>query len=194
LATPRLIRHCPGCRAARSFVCAGSFRVNAQKKAIDVWLNYRCERCDENWKCPVLERVPVSSVAADQLNAFFQDDPVMVRRYALDIRHLARQDVRIEVSPAVLVQRDPKTPRDARAPLYIRLDVPLPCAIRLDRLLAQELGLRRAELQSLYEKGGLSVLPARRKPLSAHVHDGQRLWVLPRSVGYIAVENGSLIS
>ena len=69
-------------------------------------------------------------------------------------------------------------PGDPVAPLSIRLDVPLPCAIRLDRLLAGELRLPRAELQRLYENGGLLVSPARNKPLSARIHDGQHLRLL----------------
>jgi hypothetical protein len=32
--------------------------VNAQKKKIDVWLNYRCSSCDGVWKAPVIERRP----------------------------------------------------------------------------------------------------------------------------------------
>ena len=175
-APPRLIRHCPGCRETSAFVCAESFRVNAQKKIIDVWLNYRCARCDEVWKYPVFERVPVSSVGAEQLDAFFRDDPQMVRRHAFDMKRL--RHLRIEASTAVHVRRLPSPSGDSCAPLSIRLDVPLPCAIRLDRLLASELGIPRAKLHDLYEIGGLVVSPASKKALSTHVHDGQQLWLL----------------
>jgi len=175
-APPRLIRHCPGCRETKAFVCAESFRVNAQKKIVDVWLNYRCERCDEIWKCPVLARVAVSSVGADRLDAFFRDDPDMVRRHAFDEKRLNR--LRVEASTAVEVRRSPRPSGAPFASLSIRFDVPLPCAIRLDRLLAGELCVSRAELHRLCANGGLLVSPPRNKPLSARVHDGQRLCLL----------------
>jgi hypothetical protein len=176
LAPPRLIRHCPGCRETKAFVCAESFRVNAQKKIVDVWLNYRCERCDEVWKAPVLERTAVSSIGTDQLDAFFRNDAALVRRHAFDVTRLRR--LRIDASTTVEVQRSPTTPGDSFAPLSIRLSVPLPCAIRLDRLLAAELCLPRGELQCLYENGRLLVYPPRNKPLRARVHDGQHLLLL----------------
>lgn len=183
LACPRPFRHCRSCGDTRPFVCAETFRINAQKKVIDVWLNYRCERCDELWKCPVLERHPVSAVPANRLEAFFRDDPLVARRCAFDMNRLARYAERIEASPAVTVRRVPAASDGHLAPLCIRLDVPLPCAVRLDRLLAGELGVSRSALQTLSEGGRLRVAPAHRKVLRAHICDGQRVWLWHPVVG-----------
>jgi hypothetical protein len=60
---------CASCSTARAFVCSERFRVNAQKKSLDVWLNYRCECCEDVWKFPLLERRSVSELGP-ALDAF----------------------------------------------------------------------------------------------------------------------------
>jgi hypothetical protein len=57
LELPRPWRDCASCASARAFVCSERFRVNAQKKALDVWLKYRCASCDDVWKFPLRKRV-----------------------------------------------------------------------------------------------------------------------------------------
>ena len=178
LASPRLIRHCPGCNDTRPFVCAETFRVNAQKKTLDVWLNYRCERCSAVWKCPIFERKPVARMSPRQLEAFFRNDSAMARRFAFDVAHLRRHCARIETISDVRVRRLTVTPAvDDVAPLCIRLYVPLTCGMRLDRLLAGELNLSRLTLQKLRERGDLHVSPGRDHALRLPIHDGQRIWV-----------------
>ena len=125
LAPPRLVRHCPGCNATRPFACAGTFRVNAQKKTLDAWLNYRCERCDSAWKCPIIERRPVRRIDPLLLEALFRDDPLVARRLAFDLPLLRKQNVPIDANSDVTVRRVAIAPAaDDVAPLCIRLAVP----------------------------------------------------------------------
>ena len=73
----------PSASPARAFVCSERFRVNAQKKSLDVWLNYRCDSCEDVWKFPLLERRPVSELGPalddfarhDRLAQSLQVDP-----------------------------------------------------------------------------------------------------------------------
>jgi hypothetical protein len=80
----------------RPFVCAATFRVNAHRKRLDVWLNYRCERCAGAWKCPVMERRPVAQIEPQRLEAFFRDDPLVAYRLAFDIVNTQRAQDRRE--------------------------------------------------------------------------------------------------
>jgi len=178
LAPPRLIRHCPGCNATRPFVCAGTFRVNAQKKTLDAWLNYRCERCGSAWKCPIVERRPVGRVDPLLLEAFFRHDPIVARQLAFDLPLLRRQKVPTEASTEVTVRRATIAAAvDDVAPLCIRLSVPYACTIRLDQLLARQLGLSRAALRNLQAQGEINVSPENDRALRAAICDGQRIWI-----------------
>jgi hypothetical protein len=158
----------------RPFVCAGTFRVNAHRKRLDVWLNYRCDRCAAAWKCPVIERRPVAEIQPQRLEAFFRDDPLVARQLAFDIakKHRAPVDpsTEVHVTRVTVVPTD-----DALAPLCICLSVPLPCSVRLDRLLARQLTFSRTALHELHERGDLCVAPVRNSALRATIRDGQRI-------------------
>lgn len=169
LELPRPWRYCASCATARAFVCSERFRVNAQKKSLDVWLKYRCASCEDTWKLPLFERRSVSEIDAVELDAFARHDRSAVWKYAFDIARLRPHVIRIDIDVPIRVERTPLA-CDHALPGYgcIHFDVPFPCNIRLDRLLAGELGISRSALQRQYERGAL------RK----RVRDGQRVHYL----------------
>jgi hypothetical protein len=171
LELPRAWRYCTSCATARAFVCSERFRVNAQKKSLDVWLNYRCASCEEVWKLPLFERRSVSELGAGQLDGFARQDPAMVWKYAFDIARLKPHVLEIDTDVRVQVERMPLA-CECAAPgsACIHFDVPFACDVRLDRLLATELGISRSALQG-------QVWPEQRRALSKRVRDGQRVWL-----------------
>ncbi|HEY7639364.1 MAG TPA: DUF1062 domain-containing protein [Steroidobacteraceae bacterium] len=171
LELPRPWRYCASCATARAFVCSERFRVNAQKKSLDVWLNYRCASCEDLWKLPLLERRPVRELAP-ALEAFARHDPAMVWRYAFDISRLRPHVIRIDSDVRVQIERRPFAA--ATAPpgyICIEFDVPFACDLRLDRLLARELKISRSSLQ---------VDPQQRDALRKRLRDGQRVYMLSK--------------
>jgi hypothetical protein len=172
LELPRPWRYCASCATARAFVCSERFRVNAQKKSLDVWLNYRCGCCEDVWKFPLLERRSVSELGS-ALDDFARHDPATVWKYAFDISRLRPHVIRIDTNVRVLVERTPLAESTAATPGYICIDfeVPFPCGIRLERLLAGELGVSRNSLQ---------VAPEQRDLLRKRVRDGQRVYMLSK--------------
>jgi hypothetical protein len=169
LELPRPWRYCASCATARAFVCSERFRVNAQKKSLDVWLNYRCGRCEDVWRFPLFERRSVSELGAAQLDGFARHDPAAVWKYAFDIARLRPHVIRLDSDVRVEVERTPLT-CDAVAPghLCIHFDVPFPCDIRLDRMLAEQLGISRSSLDR-------RVPLEQRDALRKRVRDGQTL-------------------
>jgi hypothetical protein len=178
LAPPRARRYCPTCKAASEFVCSERFRVNAQKKTIDVWLNYRCSACDGVWKAPVIERRPVSEISSALLAAFLDGDEATVWKYAFDAARLRPHVIRLETDVPVRVERSCTHCRCADAGgACIYLDVPLPCDLRLDRLLAAELQVSRAQLHCWRNARQLTVSPGHAHALRRRIRDGQRIWM-----------------
>ncbi len=55
-AAPVALRPCGTCGADAEFASTGLFRVNAQKKRLDVWLFYRCATCGSVWNSAVISR------------------------------------------------------------------------------------------------------------------------------------------
>ena len=166
LELPRPWRYCASCATARAFVCSERFRVNANKKSLDVWLNYRCAACEDVWKFPLFERRTVNEIGP-LLDAFAQHDPALVWKYAFDVARLRPHVIKVDTDVRIEVERTGLACA-AGLPQHfcIRFEVPFPCDIRLDRLLAGELGISRSALER-------SVSPEDRDALRRRVRDGQ---------------------
>jgi hypothetical protein len=171
---PRIWRHCSGCRSPRAFACSERFRMNAQKKIIDVWLIYRCESCDATWNRPVLSRCSVADIEGESFDAFERNDCATARRYAFDVASLRSQVMRVETSEQLRIEREPLR-EPCEHGYTIRIVMPLACDVRLDRLLANELSMARGDLQRRHSAGTLLVAPTRRDPLRRPIHDGQEI-------------------
>jgi hypothetical protein len=178
LACPRPIRYCPACGAAREFICSERFRVNAQKKVIDVWLHYRCSECSDAWKFSVLERQRIDSFDATLYEAFVRHDPATVWRYAFDMGRLRPHVMRVDANVSVVVERSTIDGDSNAEDLCVHLEVPFACDMRLDRLLATELRVSRATIQRRHELGQLRVLPEQSNVLSRRARTGQQLVLL----------------
>ena len=102
---PRIWRYCSRCRRSCAFLCAERFRVNAQKKIIDIWLLYRCAECDDTWKLPIIERSRVDDIDALRLSAYERNDGELARRHASDLSRLRPVAIRIEMNDRLRVER-----------------------------------------------------------------------------------------
>jgi len=171
LAVPQLLRHCPACATTRAHVSCERFRVNAQQHRLDVWLLYRCSTCAHTWKRSVLRRVSHAALGADRLERFLRDDPAAAREAAFAPAPGLEQ----VPAAAVTVERPPLDHQSA----ILRLMVPWPCGVRLDRLLAAELGCARARLAHLVRAGVLQIDPGGERALRQPPRDGARV-LLPR--------------
>jgi hypothetical protein len=141
---PHLVRFCPRCDVPRPFASSGRFRVNACGRRLDVWLVYRCTVCDASWNLEIVERATPQSIGAARLAAYHRNDAALAWSCAFDASRLGRASAPIEPAPAY-VERAPL----AAGPVAVRLCVPFPVRIRLDRLLARQLGIPRSQLRAL---------------------------------------------
>jgi hypothetical protein len=162
---PRILRHCPRCAVDRPFACAFRFRVNANKRRLDVWLLYRCVRCEETWKLPLHERVSPGSIA-DRLDAYHDNDEILAAAIARDpqrLRGLRREpgEVRVEAACA--------------APCVVALSVEPGLDVALGEVLARGLGASRSEVTRRVDRGSI-VIPDPRD-LRRPARDGARAWV-----------------
>ena len=161
-----LHRHCPRCKTRRSFVSSGKFRVNAQKKRIDVWLIFRCSQCDDRWNWPIHERRSVGALDPAELEALAQNDPGLAAHHA----RIAMRQNGTETDPGsgAAVTRSmlkPLTDNTQRIEIEIAVDG---ARVRLDRILAQALSLGRSEVHTL-------VTDIAGKALRRPAIDGQRI-------------------
>lgn len=173
LQPPLVRRHCSRCAAARAFACSLKFRTNAQKKRLDVWLIYRCSACADVWNLPIFERAAIGEIAA--FDAIAYNDPALALRYAFDRARLARHGVPVEPPEVSIRKTRLRGCADTASAIVIALALASPCGMRLDRLLANGLGVGRAQLDRLLVAGALSLSSATRKGLRSPIVDGQAI-------------------
>jgi hypothetical protein len=171
---PHLVRRCSGCGVTRQFASTGAFRLNANKRRLDVWLLYRCLSCEDTWKARVFDRAPVTGVPPSELEAMLRNDPDHAWRCATDEAWLSRLPVEVERDVPVRVDRDDDAPpHDA-----IALELTAPVSMRLDRLLARELCLTRSELARRIDRGEITIAPDGASALRRPARDGAVIRVL----------------
>jgi len=169
---PQPLINCNRCGGVKAYRCSGKFRVNANGKRIDVWLIYSCVDCDNSWNFGIFERCNRRDIEPVLLQALESNDAGLARRHAFDIVALRNLVGRVEEFPDVAVhKRLLDGARQSAAALELRLGLEMPTSLRLDRLLANELGISRSRLQALEERRLLVVDPegakALRKPARA---------------------------
>lgn len=79
--TPLLIKKCSHCESDR-FYCSDKFRMNAQKKNIDVWLIYRCVKCDNTCNLTLLSRSKPDLIDKTLFHNFSMNDKDTAWKYA----------------------------------------------------------------------------------------------------------------
>nr|WP_250889155.1 DUF1062 domain-containing protein [Mesorhizobium sp. dw_380] len=169
---PRPLINCNHCGDVKAYRCSGKFRVNANGKRIDVWLIYRCVDCDNSWNFGIFERRNRRDIEPALLQALESNDAALARRHAFDSVALRNQAGRVEEFPDVAVHKQViGVTRESATALELQLGLEMPTSLRLDRLLANELGISRSRLQALEEKRSLVIDPdgvkALRKPARA---------------------------
>lgn len=81
---PLVVKHCKKCGKEENFCCTKKFRVNAQKKSLDIWLIYSCTACNTTWNARVYAHVSPQALSQKQLNGFMENNYALVKRYAMD--------------------------------------------------------------------------------------------------------------
>ncbi len=150
---PTALRPCGACGAEAAFASTGQFRVNAQKKRLDVWLVYRCTTCGSVWNCAVASRRGAKSLDGELLERFSGNDPELALACALDVSLLKHNGAR-RGTAAFTVEGAGWDGGDCR--VVVEADGAL--GVRLADVLRRKLGVSRRELEALVEAGRV-VLP-----------------------------------
>ncbi|CAA0284042.1 DUF1062 domain-containing protein [Klebsiella oxytoca] len=91
----RIAKRCPSCATKRDFTPSGAFRVNSQKKKLDVWLIYKCLHCDYTWNISLFSRLHVSKIDRQLYHRLMTNDAATVQHFASDIATLKRNNAEL---------------------------------------------------------------------------------------------------
>ncbi|SFK31216.1 hypothetical protein SAMN04488518_10424 [Pseudovibrio ascidiaceicola] len=153
---PHPVIPCKNCGILKPFKPSGKFRLNANGSRLDAWLIYKCMTCDATWNRPIIERRNRKQIAPNLLGALQINCPEQVKRYAFDKTGLPAVAASREGETSIAVHKHivEGTVQDW-TDLEITLNAAVPVNLRLDRLLAQELGISRNVVKQLARRGAL---------------------------------------
>ena len=142
--SPLVFRNCSKCGSRQYFASSSMFRVNRQRLRLDFWLIYKCTVCSSTWNYSVLSRVNPTAIDSATLNGFFQNDSKLAFHYAVDAAMLKRNKADYEHTVPCSLRGPDLTSKDiGGAQISVTVKSEYPVHVRLDRLLANKLGLSR---------------------------------------------------
>lgn len=168
---------CSGCGSLRPFQSSNKIRLNANGRKLDAWLIYKCTVCDKTWNRPIFERRNVRDINPALLEALQANDPDWIRGETFNLEALRRRSQRIEEFPEFETRKELLRDAPDWEHLEIELSVPFATSTRLDRLLASELRMSRAQLSVLHQSALLRTNPDRTDILRRRIRTGIRVTV-----------------
>ncbi|MBO9691611.1 DUF1062 domain-containing protein [Chryseobacterium sp.] len=94
--TPLLKKKCSHCNSDR-FQCSDKFRLNAQKKNIDIWLIYRCVKCNNTYNMTVFSRIRTESISKDLFDKFSENNKKLAWEYAFSYEIRRKNNVEADL-------------------------------------------------------------------------------------------------
>ncbi|CAN7587268.1 DUF1062 domain-containing protein [Pararhizobium sp. LjRoot235] len=168
---------CSGCGALRAFQSNGKIRLNANGRKLDAWLIYKCLTCERTWNRPILERQYVRDINPAVLEALQSNDPQWIRTETFNLEALRRKSQRVDEFSEFDIEKESLHETRNWTKLEIELMVPFPVSTRLDRLLASELRVSRARLQTLHDGGTLRTNSDRAAILRRRIKTGTQVTI-----------------
>ncbi|MBL1220964.1 DUF1062 domain-containing protein [Chryseobacterium sp. L7] len=95
--SPLLKKKCSHCDGSR-FQCSDKFRLNAQKKNIDIWLIYRCVECSSRYNMTLFSRIRTESISKELFNKMSENNTETAWEYAFSHEIRRKNNVEADLS------------------------------------------------------------------------------------------------
>ena len=177
--TPLLIKKCSHCDSDR-FYCSDKFRMNAQKKNIDVWLIYRCVKCDNTCNLTLLSRSKPDLIDKTLFHSFSMNDKDTAWKYAFSTEMERKNNLRLdygsveyEVIPNTSLEDLLNLPNEV---IKIHIKCELEFDLKLSSLIRRRFSLSANQVKRMFEDGIITI--SSNKPPQKHkVKDGDMILI-----------------
>lgn len=176
LELPTVSKNCSRCKTKRRFYCSEKFRINANRQYLDVWLIYRCMKCDFTWNLPIYERYAVQDIDSDLYEAMKANDRAVAWRYAFDLERLRKYVYQVNAELDYDIRRHAYN-IDSALYRYCRIVIKLTfsCDIRLDKFLSRELKITRSKIKTMHNSGIIELNPCGTRALKKAIRNDQSI-------------------
>ena len=177
--TPLLIKKCSHCDSDR-FYCSDKFRMNAQKKNIDVWLIYRCVKCDNTCNLTLLSRSKPDLIDKTLFHSFSMNDKNTAWKYAFSTEMERKNNLRLDYG-SVEYEVIPNTSLEdllnlSNGVIKIHIKYEFEFDFKLSSLIRRCFSLSANQVKPMFEDGIITI--SGNKPPQKHkVKDGDMILI-----------------
>ena len=177
--TPLLIKKCSHCDSDR-FYCSDKFRMNAQKKNIDVWLIYRCVKCDNTCNLTLLSRSKPDLIDKTLFQSFSMNDKDAAWKYAFSTEMERKNNLRLDYG-SVEYEVIPNTSLEdllnlSNEVIKIHIKCEFEFDLKLSSLIRRCFSLSANQVKRMFEDGIITI--SSNKPPQKHkVKDGDMILI-----------------
>lgn len=177
--TPLLIKKCSHCDSDR-FYCSDKFRMNAQKKNIDVWLIYRCVKCDNTCNLTLLSRSKPDLIDKTLFHSFSMNDKDAAWKYAFSTEMERKNNLRLDYG-SVEYEVVPDTSLEdllnlSNEVIKIHIKCEFEFDLKLSSLIRRCFSLSANQVKRMFEDGIITI--SSNKPPQKHkVKDGDMILI-----------------
>lgn len=158
--TPLLIKKCSHCDSDR-FYCSDKFRMNAQKKNIDVWLIYRCVKCDNTYNLTLLSRSKPDLIDKTLFHSFSMNDKDTAWKYAFSTEMERKNNLRLDYG-SVEYEIIPNTSLEdllnlSNEVIKIHIKCEFEFDLKLSSLIRRRFSLSANQVKRMFEDGIITI-------------------------------------
>lgn len=154
LSPPTVQRYCKKCGKKTEYISSGLFRVNGQRKYLDIWLIYKCSHCDTTWKSTIYSRINPKSLSNELLEQFHANDHVLAEKYAMDVELLRRNGAEAGLPDYKIVGNE----ICFNTSIQLCIKSKYPSQIKVSTILRDKLSLSQKAYESMLANGQIKSL------------------------------------
>lgn len=176
---PLLIKKCSHCDSNR-FYCSDKFRMNAQKKNIDVWLIYRCVKCDNTCNLTLLSRSKPDLIDKTLFHSFSMNDKDTAWKYAFSTEMERKNNLRLDYD-SVEYEVIPNTSLEdllnlSNEVIKIHIKCKFEFDLKLSSLIRRCFSLSANQVKRMFEDGIITIT-SNKPPQKHKVKDGDMILI-----------------
>ena len=177
--SPLLIKKCSHCDSDR-FYCSDKFRMNAQKKNIDVWLIYRCVKCDNTCNLTLLSRSKPDLIEKTLFHSFSMNDKDTAWKYAFSTEMERKNNLRLDYD-SVEYEVIPNTSLEdllnlSNEVIKIHIKCKFEFDLKLSSLIRRCFSLSANQVKRMFEDGIITIT-SNKPPQKHKVKDGDMILI-----------------
>lgn len=155
ISPPLVIQYCKKCGKKTEYVSSEQFRINAQRKYLDIWLIYKCTKCDATWNSTIYSRISSKSISKQLLERFHNNDEALSREYAMNTGLLQKNGVEVQ-SPAYEILGEDFLVCES---VKLKIKSEFHFSVKVSTLLREKLKLSQSRLTRLIDDGIITSVP-----------------------------------